>query len=202
MAAAAAALGAGGLLQYKALDDAQEERKRRLQAALGVDEAYSNKQRGIITGNASNVYTPENRNANLATTEGNIQSELSSYLKKNATPSGVAPVGGDNPSPEFLKASADTALNEGKRSALITSLYSRIMAPGQLRFNEGINNASTASDVDTLAAARAAQARARSYGINAVRPNSLQMLLGQLLMSGSSLGAGGNSVSPSAIPDV
>ena len=182
-------LAAGGAAtQYDALNRAQQLRKQLTNSAMDYDSAQAAKERALFTTQAQK-YNPATRATNLDATTQNLATNLSSYLAKNSAVPG-APTSAGKTTSDLVAGKAENALNEGNRTALITRLYSKMFAPGQLMFNEGIGNANTASQAESISADRANQQRARMFAISQVRPNTSAMLLGKLMSLGAGAKAG------------
>lgn len=173
-------LAAGGAAtQYDALNRAQRLKQQMMNEAMSYDSSQAAKERGLFTTQAQK-YDPTSRAGALDTTTQQIASNLGSYLNKNSVVPD-SPGRGGKTSADFVSAKADNALSEGNRTALITRLYSKMFAPGQMRFNEGVENANTASQAESIQADRINQQRARMFGISQIRPNTSAMLIGKIM---------------------
>lgn len=174
------ALSAG--TSYATSEKTNNQRISAINSASDVQQELSKKSEKAVKDSADK-YDPQDRQAaqdNLAT---EVERSLGDTLTKAQKPNDV---NSGRVSDEFLTENAKSTTDRLTRGANLAKMMARMRAPNDLRFEEGLSNANTASRVRGLFGDQRSAVSAGGNAASAVSPDGGAMLASDLLRTAGS----------------
>lgn len=173
----------GAKMQYDAQRDAIKRQQQAI-AAAQAQQAQMQQQRQAQVVDMARRFTPEATTAQLDQTIAPQQQRLEGVAQQAATQSAVQPPPGS--SSRYTAAMGDRAAAELQRAIAEAGMTARAGGGQRLMFEQGLQQAQGASDLDSITSAMRQAARQSENRINrAGQVDPRRMFAGGLLQAGS-----------------